>query len=849
MTAAFVAGAGLNTGSSGANLGVTNACNTTNATLIVVIVNTLVSAGFGTLSDSAGNSWTKWTSQTDQSGTNYIAYYSCVNPITSATHTFTLTGTGCQPSVSVAAFSRANWVIEGNNSGNGGSSSETTVQPGSLTPAIANEVVVSGVMANSGTSLSISAGWTIAGQNGFSSGNYLAGGIAYQIQTAAASSNPTWTQNGAAGKMAAIIGCHPATVFSFIAASTISSGTANGSTTDAMNTTSANLIVIALGQYEGAALAAITDSAAGNTWTPLTTYVDHSGVNVEVTLFYCINPTTSATHTFTQTRTSGFASLCAAAFSCPNATITVDQTSGSGGASSSLTTLAPGSITPGFTNELVVTGAVVGGGGTFTLLGGGFTLAAGAPVIENVTGIGYLIQTAIAAANPTWTQNGSANPMAAAIVSFKAVSIVQPYQQASQRFDTLPNLEYSWWEQFRVQPNPVSRIGPILQQPSQRVDPLPDYNWSWEQFTRQPIPITYLPTPFPLQKSQRFDTLPDVNYRWWEIVAYQIQSVVIVQAFPTYQPSQRFDTLSDYTTYWEQFRLQLVPITYIPTPPGTRQSSQRFNTLPDYNDQWHQQPKSHQIVTVLPVSLLQHQMSQRFDTLPDYNEQWWEQRLPGKLFPVFFVTYNTSQFGNYRVQNTAIEGYVVWVGSGTIPDLTLSPTAFATTLPINVVLTPPGSGTLTYYILTRYQDSYGLVSQNSNYTTITIDSSGGLILPPIPIPLGLIAVPIAGGKIRILAQYPGYSSDKFPATLWQVFLGTVAPDPSVDPVVYSVAVSGPILTANLGSYAPGLYYVAVVLFRNTDSMQSPALTGTVTVPAPPAAPGSVHGGSEVDGSY
>jgi len=199
---------------------------------------------------------------------------------------------------------------------------------------------------------------------------------------------------------------------------------------------------------------------------------------------------------------------------------------------------------------------------------------------------------------------------------------------------------------------------------------------------------------------------------------------------------------------------------------------------------------------------------------------------------LFIMTVTNAQRGRYRIQNQ-IEGWNLWVGSGALPNLTGSPTQFSATLPFNYVLTLPGSGNLTYYLLVTKQDLYGLNSQNQYYTTITIDSSGNLVLPPVTPPQGLQLYPRPNGTIRVLAAYPGYGLDAYPATAWRVWIGSSPPNPLSDPPTLTQNITGKALLADIAGYTPGTYYAAVALYRQTDNTQSTALTGTVILPNNP----------------
>lgn len=191
-----------------------------------------------------------------------------------------------------------------------------------------------------------------------------------------------------------------------------------------------------------------------------------------------------------------------------------------------------------------------------------------------------------------------------------------------------------------------------------------------------------------------------------------------------------------------------------------------------------------------------------------------------------------AQSGIYRIQND-IKGYNLYLGSGSLPDLTAPPAAFSKTLPFQVALTPPGSGTLTYYVLVRTQDHYGLVSQNSYFTTITIDSTGGVFMAPDSPPQELTLFKEEGGFVHILASYPGLNYDAFPANFWQIFAGTVPPNPLVGTPIAMPAVSGNILVFDAGPYTPGRVYFAVRMWRSADSAFTSAISGSILIPTTP----------------
>lgn len=176
----------------GANTFSTSAIDTTGATLIVCHVTSFAAR---TLSDSASNTWTALTIKTSANGTSGQLYY-CANPTTSATHTFTLTGTAFYGTLGVHCFSgtattSAFDAENGNNAGSG-----TTVQPGSITPSQDGEVIVTGVCwKTTGTGTITISDSMVKDSNAGGGGVNYAGGIASLIQTTAAAINPTWTES------------------------------------------------------------------------------------------------------------------------------------------------------------------------------------------------------------------------------------------------------------------------------------------------------------------------------------------------------------------------------------------------------------------------------------------------------------------------------------------------------------------------------------------------------------------------------------------------------------------------------------------------------------------------------
>lgn len=201
-----------------------------------------------------------------------------------------------------------------------------------------------------------------------------------------------------------------------VIASTVDGDSKSTVTTDAIDTTGADLIVIEVGWYTAGTTPALSDSK-GNTWTGLTARTQGT---FRVRMFYCVSPTVGSGHTFTAAGTDSYPEIGVLAVSGVNAADAFDQESAGGGASAA-TSVQPGSVTPDEANCLVVTG-LVSEGSSITINGGYTAISVNNTGGANMGGgIAYLIQSSAAATNPTWSWTGSGTAAAAAAV-FHAAS-------------------------------------------------------------------------------------------------------------------------------------------------------------------------------------------------------------------------------------------------------------------------------------------------------------------------------------------------------------------------------------------------------------------------------------------
>ncbi len=197
-----------------------------------------------------------------------------------------------------------------------------------------------------------------------------------------------------------------------IAIQTYTVGAGTGTTvtaTPAINTTGAGtgaLLVVGVTTYTTTPVGTLTDNV-GNTWI-LAKQKDAVGaIAPRILIYYSYNATTSATHTcsYTTVTVTGFQSVYLASYSgAIYLTDPLDQTASNTGTSTSGT---PGSVTPTQSNELIVT-ALCGNDGrnVFATINSGYTVTNSlkySPANNFFGGMAYLIQTAAAAINPTWT--------------------------------------------------------------------------------------------------------------------------------------------------------------------------------------------------------------------------------------------------------------------------------------------------------------------------------------------------------------------------------------------------------------------------------------------------------------
>lgn len=183
ITYKFATGA-TGTGSTPA---VTSGVDTSGSTLIVANVPFFdVGGGEGSLTDFYSNTWTKV--RLDEFGFVANDIYYCKNPTVGAGHTFSASHT--YDALNVIGFAGTDLSSPLDQQ-----SAAHSVQPGSITPGQANEVLVCALCFYPDGTQSIDSGFTVANKQPYNSGVNMGGAIAYLIETTATAKNPTWSTN------------------------------------------------------------------------------------------------------------------------------------------------------------------------------------------------------------------------------------------------------------------------------------------------------------------------------------------------------------------------------------------------------------------------------------------------------------------------------------------------------------------------------------------------------------------------------------------------------------------------------------------------------------------------------
>lgn len=175
-------------GNSGGS-GTSPAIDTTGASLLVAYVADFTGSAAATFADSQGNTWTALTARPLTGNMRSQMYY-CASPTTSASHTFSATGTNSFAAIAIAAYSGTATSPYDQETG-ATTLTGTSLATGSVTPSENNELVIYGC-GYASSALSVSVG-TMLDTAAIIGGTSYGIGLAYEIQTTATARSPSWS--------------------------------------------------------------------------------------------------------------------------------------------------------------------------------------------------------------------------------------------------------------------------------------------------------------------------------------------------------------------------------------------------------------------------------------------------------------------------------------------------------------------------------------------------------------------------------------------------------------------------------------------------------------------------------
>jgi hypothetical protein len=175
----------------------TSAIDCTGASLIVGVVSGPYINYAPIFTDSSSNTYS--TGPGNLSGSRAVIGYA-ISPTVTSSMTFTDNQGTQYSSFMVACFSANPTPSLDQSASLEGSSTSSTFQPGSITPAVNNSLVVASLICfqpgGAGTSVSsVGSSFTMTDQEPYVNGTTYGGALAYLIQGTAAAVNPLWTMS------------------------------------------------------------------------------------------------------------------------------------------------------------------------------------------------------------------------------------------------------------------------------------------------------------------------------------------------------------------------------------------------------------------------------------------------------------------------------------------------------------------------------------------------------------------------------------------------------------------------------------------------------------------------------
>jgi len=141
------------------------------------------------------------------------------------------------------------------------------------------------------------------------------------------------------------------------------------------------------------------------------------------------------------------------------------------------------------------------------------------------------------------------------------------------------------------------------------------------------------------------------------------------------------------------------------------------------------------------------------------------------------VTYTEKLTGLYRVGDTALARYELFLGEDVDPDF-VTPVDTSATLPFSYALAPPLIGTLEYRAVVRQRNQYDLSNFNLWTRKFVIDDAGLLVVPTPSPPDNIALTGTAGGMVTVSATY-NPDHDETQADTWLIYYRGDGTDPTV----------------------------------------------------------------------
>ncbi len=194
-------------------------------------------------------------------------------------------------------------------------------------------------------------------------------------------------------------------------------GTDGGTTSPAIDTSGANLLIYSIQGFATIDTASVSDNKSNTFPTGLTEYGTGGSPGSHIRMMYLSSPTVGSGHTFTYAQGATFSSMCVEAWS-NMATSSVFDSGTDNGSTTGGSTCQAGSITPSSGVRVII--ASVGTTDVSFAIDSSFTVDATAPYGGGGTpygiGIASLLQVSGTTTNPTWTAANSTGCNIAAFV-------------------------------------------------------------------------------------------------------------------------------------------------------------------------------------------------------------------------------------------------------------------------------------------------------------------------------------------------------------------------------------------------------------------------------------------------